>query len=126
MSETDPELDHIIRDLVEWMDGWENHTSNLGNSVIKFEDREEFCGHMSVKCSIEDFKDSLDLIRGIEEAVVRDFPYLYQENLMLELDEPITSGITHCDWFIIDGAMADPEPRLRALYRTLREEGEIE
>jgi hypothetical protein len=120
MSETDPELDHIIRDLVEWMDGWENHTSNLGNSVIKFEDREEFCGHMSVKCSIEDFKDSLDLIRGIEEAVVKDYQVEYEHWLKgtLENGPPNVASISEV-------AMADPEPRLRALHRTLREEGEF-
>jgi hypothetical protein len=120
MSETDPELDHIIRDLVEWMDGWENHTSNLGNSVIKFEDREEFCGHMSVKCSIEELKQSLDLIREIEEAV-EDCGLT--EHYMAQLQSII--GAVRCELSLYDAVTAEPEPRLRALHRTLREEGEI-
>jgi hypothetical protein len=98
---SDPELDEIVKELVEWMDGW-----YLSNDGKRFETE-------SIICPIFELQNSLDLIREIEEAV-EDEGLLgeYGLNLNYEIDGLATF-------------MADPKNRLIALHRTFDEAGKL-
>jgi hypothetical protein len=69
---------------------------------------------------LETLSESLDLIREIEEAV-EDCGLT--EHYMAQLQSII--GAVRCELSLYDAVTADPEPRLRALRRTLRGAGEV-
>jgi hypothetical protein len=136
---TDPEPDEIIRELVEWMDGWELWTKDNDRDELYFKNED---GDI---WNIEVIKQSLDLTREIEVAV-RDNP-VDTDKRYIDLGTKYVKKLSHIangfetndseydflsarlaqdigDW---EEALiyADPKPRLIALHRTLKESGEI-
>lgn len=108
---TETDLDVIVRELVEWKDGWEIQETNVMPMIHRD-------GEMAL--ALSQLRESLDLVRELEGTVVSEYPDRYHLYLMKEIDEKLFEK-----WCVLDGAMADPEPRLRALHRTLREGREI-
>jgi hypothetical protein len=113
---TDPGIGEVVRDLVEWMDGWEwivRHTREAikinGSEMIEW----------------TEIKQSLDIVREIEVTVEGEgLLENYSRNLRHEvIDFDYATSISYGDFG--KGVTADPKPRLRALHKTLREEGEI-
>jgi hypothetical protein len=98
---TDPELDEIIRDIVEWMDGWEWYE-----------------GGFYKMCSVEMLMTSPGLVIEIRKAIV-DEGYEVSYGKQFEKFEP------PLDFSPTEELLLDIEPRLRTLHRTLREAGEI-
>lgn len=122
MGDTDPDLDTIIRELVEWMDGWEwvepdgHRNTSVSPKIFIHKEYSDRPNHMWWG----NLKSSLDLVRKIED----ELPDSLIEHYMTQLQSII--GAVRCELTLHDAVTADPEPRLRALYRTLREDGEIE
>jgi hypothetical protein len=116
---TDPDINEAIRELVEWMDGWELEAEYDDYTAI----RDIEGGYWF---PLNDIKQSLDLIREIEEAVEdMDLATQYVANLS-SLCGSAWSGGEYVVETDEQAVLSDPEPRIRALRRTLREEGEIE
>jgi hypothetical protein len=126
---TDSDIDEVVRDLVEWMDGWEirNYESEFVEDEVVTETSVLNESTHSKVFGIDTLKQSLDLIREIEDAVLEDNELSYGDYMDRRYKMVYPEGSSNFEspgeTYAVD--RQGPKPRLRALHRTLREVGEI-
>lgn len=120
MSETDPDIDVICKELVEWMDGWELYSSFTDDGVGWKKESSD----VPIARPFDMIKQSLDLVREIEEAVGNQLGKVeYYSNVAVLLDFPSEGGLrTEQEAELL---YLKPKTLLIALHRTLREAEEI-
>jgi hypothetical protein len=109
-------LDEMARQIVEWMDGWEM----LDNYHVTHKEKSKFA------ITVKDLKTSLDVIRVVEEAIKNEgIKSRYGIELRKQSGSYVVTDTGGKQTKNYGLATADPKTRLRAIYRTLRESGEI-
>lgn len=115
---SEPTLDDMAREVVEWMDGWEYNGGNKfgisGNGIYW----------------LSKLYTSLDVIRKVEGVVMKKGlgsggKNTYIRNLWRLVRKEYSSDVSFSEDKELYLSTADPKTRLRAIYNTLKKAGKL-